>query len=125
MNLSNLRDTILAEGIVDEEEVRQIRAAVYADSKIDSEEAVILFEINNAVSGDLSNSPLWGDLFVKAISDFVLQDDETPGVVDDVEAQFLVDQIGADGQYDDLEKRLIETIRTRARSVSPILDTLK
>lgn len=123
-NLKELTTAIIADGVVDDTEARTIRAALYEDDKIDDAEAAALFEINNAVSGDPSNSPLWGYVFVEALTDYVLQDDETPGVVSDVEAQFLVDQIGADGQVDALEQRLIENIRSQAVSVSPILDTL-
>lgn len=120
MSLQDLRDSVIADGVVDADEVATLRTELYADGVIDQDEAVTLFEINNAVSGN-ANDPAWDDLFVQAITDFVLQDDETPGVVDDGEARFLNEQIASDGQVDDLERRLLDNIRANATSVSPLL----
>ncbi len=122
--MSNLKTLILAvieDGKVDDDEVVQIRENVYADTVIDTEEATGLFEINNAVSGNPDNSPLWDDLFVEAITDFVLQDDVSPGVVDSDEAQFLIEQIGLDGQVDAVETRLLANIQAEATSIDQTL----
>ena len=122
--LATLRDAVIEDGKVDDSEVVDIREEIFADDAIDQDEAVMLFEINDAVTGNPENSPLWGDLFVEAVTSFVLDDEDSTGSVDDAEAQFLVDQIGADGQIDALEERLLDNIRDNATSISPILDPL-
>lgn len=124
MSLKDIRDTVIADGKVDDEEVPMIRDAIYADEMIETSEAVMLFEINNAVSGNPQNSSEWDDLFVQAVTDYVLQDELSPGSVDDPEAQFLIDQIGADGQVDALETRLLDNIEANATSISPVLNPL-
>ena len=125
MNLQDIRDAIVADGEVDIEEVHGLRAHIYADDTIDREEAVVLFEINNATSGNPNNVPEWNDLFVDAITDYVLQDEETPGVVSDDEAAFLIEQIGADGDVDELEQRLLYNIEDTADSIpANLLDFL-
>lgn len=118
--LSELVKDIVADGVVDADEVKGIRARIYADGVIDKEEADFLFEINDAVSGK-ANDAGWKDLFVEAISKYVLEDEVSPNVIDDDEADYLVQKIQGDGQVDDVEKALIDNIRAKAISVSPKL----
>lgn len=120
MSLQELRNAIVADGVVDADEVTLLETELYADGVIDQDEASILFEINDAVSGN-ANSPEWGDFFVRAVTDFVLQDETSPGVVDDDEAAFLITSVLADGTVDDLERALLTNIREQATSLSAVL----
>lgn len=120
MSLRELVTRVIEDGVVDTEEVTEIRGVIYADTVIDTDEATALFEINNAVTGN-DNAPEWDDLFVEALTDYVLQDEVSPGSVDSEEAAFLIDQIGADGQTDALETRLLENIQAKATSIDPAL----
>ena len=120
-NLRELRDRVIEDGAIDTDETTEIRGVIFADNLIELDEAVMLFEINNAVSGNPDNDPSWDDLFVEAITEYVLQDEDSPGTVDDEEADFLIDQIDSDGALDDLEVRLLNNIEARATSISPIL----
>ncbi|MCG8475660.1 MAG: hypothetical protein MI784_09315 [Cytophagales bacterium] len=113
MKLSELKNEILADGVVDAKEVAQLKEILYADGVIDREEADMLFEINDAVSGK-ENCPEWGVFFVEAISDFVLADEVTPNVVDEEEGKYLVSQIEGDGAIDEAEKGLLRMISEKA-----------
>jgi len=121
MSLETLRDDIIADGIVDADEVALLNEELYADGVIDLEEATVLFEINDAVSGN-DNSPEWEAFFVRAITDAVLADDTTPGVIDDEEADFLIEKILADGNVDNTERALLSNIRQNATSIAPALE---
>ncbi len=121
MSLKALVARVIEDGTVDIDEVHELRSTLYADAVIDTDEATALFEINNAVSGNPDNVSEWDDLFVEAITDYVLQDEVSPGSVDSEEAAFLIDQIGADGQTDALETRLLENIQAKATSIDPAL----
>src|SRR5215510_4213450 len=100
--LSELKKSILADGVIDEAEVKQLREVLYADGKIDKEEAEFLFELNDAVSGK-DNSPKWDTLFIEAITSFLLEDENSPGEIDDEEAEWLLAKIQGDGQVDGIE----------------------
>lgn len=117
MTLSELYQEIIEDHKVDSKEVDQLKALLYEDGKIDKEEADILFKINNACSGN-ENSPEWDDFFVNAICDFLLKDEETPGVVDEIEADWLINSIGSDGKVDGLEKQLLIELSSRAKSMA-------
>lgn len=111
--LEQLKTSILADGIIDADEVRTINQAIYEDGKIDREEADFMFELNDAVSGK-ENHYSWKDLFVKVITDHVLKDDTSYGSVDDEEADYLIGKIQGDGKIDEIEQALLLKILEKA-----------
>lgn len=120
--LSSLKDAILEDGIIDAEEVKMIKTVIYGGGSGDGAgvsrtEADFLFALNDAVSGK-KNAPAWKKLFVEAITKFVLEDEQSPGVVDDAEAKYLMAKIQGDGKVDAVEKALLINIRKKAKSVS-------
>ena len=122
-NLDRLKKDLLADGIIDSDEVKTIKKVIYEDGKIDKDEADFLFELNDAVSGK-DNAPEWKDLFVDAITAFVLEDEVSPNEIDDDEAEYLYDQIKGDGQVDDIERALLENIKAKAKNFPEILASL-
>ncbi len=122
-NLDQLKKDLLADGIIDSDEVKTIKKVIYEDGKIDKDEADFLFELNDAVSGK-DNAPEWKDLFVDAITAFVLEDEVSPNEIDDDEAKYLYDQIKGDGQVDDIERALLENIKAKAKNFPEILASL-
>lgn len=121
--LEELKKELLADGIIDASEVKELQEVLYADGVIDKDEADFLFELNNAVSGK-ENAPEWKAFFVKAITSFVLDDDQSNGEVDDDEAKYLYDQIKGDGQIDDIEKALLENIKAKSKNFPTLLADL-
>ena len=122
-NLDQLKKDLLADGIIDSDEVKTIKTVIYEDGKIDKDEADFLFELNDAVSGK-DNAPEWKNLFVDAITAFVLEDEVSPNEIDDDEAEYLYDQIKGDGQVDDIERALLENIKAKAKNFPEILASL-
>lgn len=122
-NLEQLKKELLADGIIDSEEVKTIKAVIYEDGKIDKDEADFLFELNDAVSGK-ENAPEWKNLFVDAITAFVLEDEVSPNEIDEDEAEYLYNQIKGDGQVDDIERALLENIKAKAKSFPEKLASL-
>ena len=122
-NLDQLKKDLLADGIIDSDEVKTIKKVIYEDGKIDKDEADFLFELNDAVSGK-DNAPEWKDPFVDAITAFVLEDEVSPNEIDDDEAEYLYDQIKGDGQVDDIERALLENIKAKAKNFPEILASL-
>jgi len=111
--LKEFADDVVADGIVDADEIAKIKARLYDDGIIDQDEADFLFAVNDAVSGN-ANDPGWGKLFADAIADFVLKDEKTPGEVDDDEAQYLISKMQADGVIDPVELGALAQIAATA-----------
>ena len=122
-NLDQLKKELLADGIIDSEEVNTIKSVIYEDGKIDKDEADFLFELNDAVSGK-DNAPEWKDLFVDAITAFVLEDEVSPNEIDSDEADYLYKQIKGDGQVYDIERALLENIKAKAKNFPEKLASL-
>ena len=119
--LESLKGAVLEDGIIDDDEVTMIRKVIYgtgsgAGEGVDRAEADFLFDLNDATSGK-SNSPAWKDLFVEAICKHVLEDEISPGVVDEEEAGWLIGRIEGDERYDDNEKALLSHIKANAKDV--------
>jgi hypothetical protein len=107
---------LLQDGVIDNAEVAALKARLYADGKIDTEEVEALFEINDAVKGK-SNSADWVKLFAGAVSDYLLQDEKSPGEVDEDEAKWLIAKLEGDGEIDANEKVLLKTLKEKAKSL--------
>jgi len=122
-NYQELKSAILEDGIIDEHEVIQLRKALYEDGIIDQEEADFLFELNDAVTGK-DNHTSWDELFIGAICDFLLEDEKSPGEIDEDECAWLIDKVEGDGQVDDLEKKLLLALKAKAKSFPNSLENL-
>ena len=119
--LSELKQSILEDGVIDAQEVKQLKEVLYADGVIDKEEAEFLFELNDAVSGK-DNDASWETFFINTISDFLLEDETSPGEIDEEEAQWLLQKIQGDGQLDKIERALLDNLKNKSKSFPKILD---
>lgn len=122
-SLEELKKDLLADGIIDADEVKELEEVLYEDGVIDKDEADFLFELNDAVTGK-ANDPSWEKFFVKAITSFVLDDETSPGEIDDDEAQYLYDKIKGDGQVDGTEKALLLNIKDKSKNFPKVLEDL-
>ena len=122
-SLDELKKELLTDGIINAGEVKELEEVLYEDGVIDKDEADFLFELNNAVSGK-ANAPEWKDFFVKAITSFVLDDEQSNGEVDADEAKYLYDQIKGDGLIDDIERALLENIKAKSKNFPTLLAEL-
>ena len=119
--LSSLKAVVLEDGIIDEAEVKAISTVIYGaggagGEAVDRMEADFLFDLNDATSGN-ENHPSWQSLFVEAICSYVLEDEVSPGEIDEDEADYLIDKIMADGVIDDNEKALLAAIKVKATKI--------
>jgi len=95
--LQEYKAELLADGIIDANEVKELEQLLFTDGKIDSEEAVFLFVLIVAVSGK-DNDCSWNKLFIRAIVSYLLEDNLSPGEIDDEEADWLYNKIKVMGK---------------------------
>ena len=116
-----LEQAILADGVIDAEEVAQLRAVLYDDGVIDRDEAELLFRLNDGCSSYHSS---WEDLFLDALVSHLLEDDESPGELDKSEAAWLAERILADGDVDELERALLVRLQDEGAMLPEVLANL-
>lgn len=107
---------ILADGRIDETEVKILRKELYADGKIEKDEVKFLIELRNvaqkkARAKKRNLTPVFERLFFKAIEDNVLKD----GRIDAAEARWLESMLFADGKIDSNEKKFLMSLKKKAK----------
>jgi hypothetical protein len=115
---------ILADGKIDEAEVRLLRKELWADKEIDADEVKFLIELRNAAQKKAKGgkvNPKFEQLFFKAIEQNVLKD----GKIDAEEARWLRRMLFADGKIDANEKKFLSRLRKAAAGkTSPAFERL-
>src|SRR5262249_19804497 len=114
---------LLADGKIDDNEVKVLKKELYADRKIDKEKVKFLIELRNteqkkakwaAVNTKLEQS------FFQAIQDNVLDN----GVISTREARWLREMLYADKKIDANEKKFLTRLKKAAKKTSPEFDAL-
>lgn len=118
-----LKKSLLEDGVIDADEVAKLKELIYADGIIDKEEADFLFELNDAVS-DKENAPEWNEFFKRAICDYLLKDEVSPGEIDPDEEAWLIAKVNNDGKVDEAEKELLKALKSQAKTFPQSLDAL-
>jgi len=117
IELRQIEQTILANGRVDGPELEALRRQLYADGKIDRQEADFLVELHKRVQ---HRTPAFEKFFYQAVKDHILAD----GRIDVEEAAWLRQMLFADGKIDDQERKFLHELKGEAKQVSPEFESL-
>jgi uncharacterized membrane protein YebE (DUF533 family) len=113
---------LLADGKIDETEVRLLRKELWEDGQIDPDEVKFLIDLRNLAQkkakGEVSEG--FEKLFFKAITENVLKD----GRIDAAEAGWLRTMLFADGKIDAGEYDFLKKLKKGATGTSPEFDAL-
>jgi hypothetical protein len=115
-------------GVIDSADVEVIRRLVYGMGSqnglaISRIEADFLFELNDATTGR-ANDPGWRELFVKAVTMYLLFAGDTPDRIDEPEAHWLLTRINGSGRSCDNERELLAYLKQETGGVHPLLRPL-
>ena len=116
-------DLVLADNVIDDNEVKILRKHLYEDGKIDKKEVGFLVELRNLAQKKAKGAPLspgFERFFFKAIEDNVLAD----GSISSSEAKWLRDMLFADNKIDEGEKKFLTSLKKKATSTSKAFDAL-
>ena len=98
---------------IDAAAVSQLRDVVYHDAKISQRNADFLFRLKDRYLDKVCDDG-WKDFFVDAITDYLLNDEKSPGDIDDDEARWLRARIQYNGRLDEIEKCLLLNLKKKA-----------
>lgn len=114
---------LLADGQIDDNEVKVLKKELYADGMIDKEEVEFLIDLRNAAQKKAKGAELSANFekfFFKAVEDNVLED----GEISAEEAGWLRKMLYADGKIDANEKKFLGKLKKSATKTSPAFDAL-
>jgi uncharacterized membrane protein YqhA len=117
--LTELKASLLAQSAIDEPTVRQLRAMLPTDG-VNKEKINLLFELKDAFL-DKNNHPSWEIFFVDTVTGFLLEDEESPGEIDDKEAQWLRAKIQHDGKLGKIDRALLANLKKKSINFPKIL----
>jgi len=123
MNINDLTKEIQVSGIIRESDIAQLKRELYSDGAIDQTEADLLFGLNDACAG-ANNHADWPVFFSEAICSFLLNDENSPGVVDESEASWLLEKVQGDGTIDTAEIAVLQLLKKKATSLPENLQSL-
>src|SRR5487761_517717 len=118
-------EAILADGKIDDPEVKILQRELWADGKIDAKEVEFLIDLRNSAQKKAKAkkeevNPKFETLFFKAIEENVLRD----GKISAKEANWMRKMLFADGKIDDNEKKFLNRIKKAATKTSPEFERL-
>lgn len=119
--LKEIRKDAIEIGYIDQSIIDRLQEEIQADQQISLEEANFLFTIKKQFANK-KNSPNWRTFFIDTITRFLLEDEDSPGVVDEQEAQWLRAHIQSQGSLDRTDQLLLSELRTRSINYPSILN---
>ncbi len=121
-DLTALRKSLVRDGKLSDNDVECLRQKLlHDDGGITMEKGNLLFELKDTVSKK-NLSARFSDLFVDAICALLLEDEDSPGEIDNKEAKWVRARIQAKGYMDRYDKRLLKALRKRSINFAEILN---
>lgn len=121
MNLQELKKEILRDGFLKEDEVEKLRDAMFDEEGMTLPKGNLMFDLKDEISPE-KRIESFNQLFVDAISSLLLDDEISPGEIDDNEARWLRAHIQKNGRVDELDKRLLENLKVKSINYPQILN---
>ena len=121
IGLQDLAAGIGTDGTATPDDVLALRRAMWADGVISPDEAAVIFALNARLTDPARE---WVDFFVEALSVWLVDEQEPRGYVDDLQAQWVLDQIAAGGPAaTPAEMELLARVMEKAISTPEALRT--
>lgn len=115
--LLGLKRELFADGKITPHEVERLKNTF---EHLDREGADFLFQIKDALN-PAHVDPSFYDFFIDTISTFLLEDEESPGEIDEQEAKWLRAKISRKGFVDKVDKRLLANLKKKSITYPSIL----
>ena len=115
-----LRKKLFSNGKIDQSDVALLRETLLGDQKMTREKGNFLFDIKD--STDKNNQcDAFKDLFVEAITVLLLDDEDSPGEINEDEAKWLRAKIRLKGYTDKTDDLLIRNLKNKSINWPKIL----
>lgn len=119
--LLELKREIVSDGRLSVDNVDLLRERLLDEEGMTREKADFLFKLKDTVNKEYW-IPEFKTFFVDAITIFLLDDDSSPGEIDDSEAKWLRAKIQTKGYLDKLDMLLLDSIRKKSINYPEILN---
>lgn len=118
--LKELKRAIVHDGHLSIQDVDLLRESLFNEEGMTKEKANFLFSLKDTISKEHLIHD-FKELFVEAITALLLEDEDSPGEIDDSEAKWLRAKIQTKGYQDNVDILLLENLRKKAINYPQIL----
>jgi hypothetical protein len=115
--LYDLRDQLLHDEKITDDEVRVLQEYIASDGKLDMQDVRLLVEL---LSDAKEVCPAFDELFFPALKEVLLAD----GRIDPNEQFYLLKMIYSDGHVRDSERKFLQDLRAEVREATPEFEQL-
>ena len=119
--LKELKRAIVSDGHLSIQDVDLLRESLFNEEGMTKEKANFMFSLKDTISKEHMISD-FKELFVEAITVFLLEDEESPGEIDDSEAKWLRAKIQTKGYQDNVDISLLDNLRKKSINYPEILN---
>lgn len=120
MTLEELKRKIYKDGIISDSEITEIRNVMFDDEGMTKKKGNFLFDLkNNTFKGKLPRS--FKTVFVESICALLLEDEISPGEIDDDEAKWLRAKIQYNGKIDEYDRALLKDLKKKSINFPTVL----
>ncbi len=120
-DLLEIKKIIVSDGKISVDNVELLRSTLFDKEGITRKKADFLFKFKDNISKE-HIIPEFKELFVEAISIYLLEDEISPGEIDEKEAKWLRAKIQYKGYVDKLDMLLLENLRKKSINFPNILN---
>ena len=120
-SLDEIKRELFADGKITADEVEHLRNMLFDEEGMTKEKGDILFEIKNTISPE-HRIEEFNNMFVESITNLLLEDEVSPGEIDDSEAKWLRAKIQAKGYRDSLDSALLDSLKDKSINFPEILN---
>ncbi|MDE6267176.1 MAG: YqhA family protein [Muribaculaceae bacterium] len=115
-----LKKRLIADGNLSDEDVEVLRVALF-DGGMSMEKGDFLYSLKDSFN-KAHVSPQFKTLFVDALAALLLEDEDSPGEIDEHEAKWLRAKIQNNKYFDEYDKALLKALRERSINFPNILN---
>lgn len=115
-----IRKEIFANGKIDTRDILILKEYLFENGGMTIEKGNFLFNLKDTISID-NLSYEFKDLFIEAILELLLNDENSPGEIDENEGKWLRAKIQSKGYWDKLDIQLLEQLKKKSINFPEIL----
>lgn len=108
-----LRKSIFKDSVLKEEDIQKLKDMLFDEEGMTREKGDFLFDLKDTISPEKQSSS-FKSLFVEAITVLLLEDEVSPGEIDESEAKWLRARVQKKGYFDKTDHKLLVNLRQRS-----------
>jgi hypothetical protein len=120
-NLHELKKSIFANGMIEEADIKRLQETIFDEEGITKAKADFLFELKDTIS-NRKITLQFQNWFIETISAFLLEDEDSPGEIDESEARWLRAKMQRNGSFSKLDKKLLANLRKKSINFPEMLN---